>query len=193
MKKDSLDMLEFKRKLSQLDKTPVEMVGDLSEKKIKDLPVEKIDTKQLQQVKGSEALADTFSKIAKRRASRAVGQGRTQSSGIPGDTLDYTKLKQEFKAKEKAERDSRFAKALKKTGKLGAAIGPIGALAGAALAGSVDEALANAVIPGGIEGVGAGSDRPMEDDTAQVKMLSESATDPNLRRAALQELRNRGK
>lgn len=68
-------------------------------------------------------------------------------------------------------------------------LAPVGV--GAALAGSADEALADVVIPGGAESLGKDSDKQMEDDTPQVKMMAESATDHNVKRMALQELKNR--
>jgi hypothetical protein len=185
--------LDFEEKMKLLKNAPVEMNSDLSEKIIKDLPVERIDSKSSIPVNTGESIAKTFGKIAERRAARAVGQGRTQSSGIPGDVLDYNQLRKEYKLKQQQEKNSRLAKALKKSGKVAATLVPGLGVAGALMAGSADEALANAVIPGGIEGVGAGSDLPMEDDTAQIQTYAESATDPNLRRMALQELRNRGR
>jgi hypothetical protein len=185
--------LEFMQRLNELRNSPVEMDRSLADAMAKDLPVEHIDTRQIEKVKGPEGMAETFTRIAERRAARAVGQGRSQSSGIPGEVLDYNQLRKEYKAKQKQDRNSQLAKAFKKSGKLGAAIVPGLGVAGALMAGSADEALANAVVPGGIEGVGEGSDQPMQDDTAQVKTYAESATDPNLRRMALQELRNRGR
>jgi hypothetical protein len=184
MKKNPLDLLDFRQKIKQLDQSPVDMVGDFSEKVVKDLPVERIDTRQSAPLKKAD---DAMAEIAARRAAKPVAE----------NVYDAAEVKRQYIDKIKAEKRSGLAKALsgasKNTGKLGMALGPIGAIAGAALAGSADEALANAVIPGGIEGAGAGSDRPMEDDTAQVQMMADSATDPNIRRAALQELRNRGR
>ena len=186
--------LDFLENLKQLKKSPVEMKSDLSQKVAKDLPVDKIDKLQLQKVDSPNAMADTFNKIAHHRAARASAQGRTTSSGIPGEVLDYKKLKQEFKDKAKLEKNSRFAQALKKTGKLGAAIVPGIGVAGALMAGSADEALANTFVPGGIEGLGQGSDMPeYADDTGAVQAAAESAVDPNIRRMALQELKNRSR
>jgi hypothetical protein len=185
--------IDFMEKVKQLDKSPVQMNSNLGQEVVKDLPVEKIDTNQFQKVRSSDAMAETMAKVAERRAARAAGQGRSASSSIPGNALDYGQLRKEYAQKAKSEKAGKLAKAFAGKGKLGMAMGPIGALAGAALAGSADEAFANAVIPGGLEGVGAGSDMPMEDDTAQVEMAAQAATDPNMRRMALQELKNRSR
>ena len=200
--------IDFREKLKALKNAPVEMNSDLAEEVVKDLPVERINTKPVQKIDTGGAMGATMAKIAERRAARAQGQGRSTTSSTPGDTIDYSKFKKakdttesvydagaakkEYMTKLKAEKRGSLAKALTK-GKLGMAMGPIGALAGAALAGSADEALANAVIPGGIEGLGQGSDMAMEDDTAQVQMAAEAATDHNLRRMALQELKSRSR
>lgn len=68
-------------------------------------------------------------------------------------------------------------------------LAPVGV--GAALAGSADEALAETIIPGGLDSLGKDSDKQIEDDTPQIKMMAESANDPNVKRMALQELKNR--
>lgn len=80
---------------------------------------------------------------------------------------------------------------LRKLAKGSKAIGGIAAIPAAIMAGSADQAMADVLIPGGLEGAGEGSDMPMQDDTPQVEMMSNYATDPNMRRMALQELRSR--
>lgn len=83
--------------------------------------------------------------------------------------------------------------ALKSLLKSGTFKGLAPAAVGAAFAGSASDALADTVVPGGVESVGEGSDMPMMDDTPQVQMAAEAATDPNLKRAALKELRDRSR
>ena len=80
---------------------------------------------------------------------------------------------------------------MKKAGKGLGKLGMIGGLVGAGLAGSASDAMADVLVPGGVEGAGAGSDLPVQDDTAQINMLANSSTDPDLRKKALQELRKR--
>lgn len=104
----------------------------------------------------------------------------------PGNTLNYKDLLKEKKAINKLD-DAK--KLLKGGSKLGLAV----ALPAALMAGSASDAMADVIVPGGVEGLGEGSDMPMQDDTNQIKTYAESATDPNLRRMALQELRNRNR
>jgi hypothetical protein len=139
----------------------------------------------------------------------------------PSNTLDYKDLKKEYSTKRKQELAQKFAKAkdalpettsvvsklvdkmqetvratglddhLRKLAKGSKAIGGIAAIPAALMAGRADQAMADVLIPGGLEGAGEGSDIPMQDDTPQVEMMSNYATDPNMRRMALQELRSR--
>ena len=78
--------------------------------------------------------------------------------------------------------------------KIRSVVGPAVGVGGALLAGSADEALADTFVPGGVESLGKGSDLPQyADDTGAVQAAASSATDPNIRRMALQELKNRSR
>lgn len=190
---------DFLEQLKQLKNSPVEMNSDLTQNIAKDLPVDRINTRQLTPVGDSlSKIADTHKKIIDHRIARAVAQGTPpveESVLNYGDWLkpkvpsavetvyDAGAMKKEYQAMQKA------AKTAGRFGKKGlAAIGPIGAGIGAVLAGSAEDALAG-FVPGGVDSAGEGSDLPVEDDTAQIKMLAETATDPNVRRQAIQALR----
>lgn len=95
--------------------------------------------------------------------------------------------------KKVAEKGTQLDDFMRKLSKGSKAVGGVAAIPAALMAGSASDAMADAIIPGGVEGVGKGSDMPMQDDTNQIKTYAESATDPNLRRMALQELRNRNR
>lgn len=182
--------MDFREALNQLKKAPVEMNSDLRQSVAKDLPVEKIDKLQAAPIKSPQ---ETINKLAELRAKKQVSPvenvinyndfKKPSVQNLPEKIYDAGAAKREYEAMKKA---SSRAKSL---GKLGL----IGGLVGAGLAGSADEALANAVIPGGLEGAGAGSDQAMADETSQLEMMAQSATDPQVRKQALLELlKNRG-
>jgi hypothetical protein len=198
------ERIDFEQKLRQLKSAPVEMNSDLAQKVAKDLPVEHINTAPATKVKSSHlAMADIEAKIAERRAMADMARGKAPVQAAE-EVLDYSQFKKAPKQMVENVYDAGAAKkeyeAMKKTaksaGRLGkgalAAIGPIGAIGGALLAGSADEALANAVIPGGIEGLGAGSDQMLSpEELANVERTRElSAGEPmnQARLRAIQEM-----
>lgn len=150
--------LDFEQKIKQLKNAPVEMVGDLSQPGVKDLAVDKIDKIQSAPLKKAD---DAMAQIAAKRA----------ASAVPENVYDAGDMKRQYLEKMRAEKRGGLAKTLagkaKGLGKLGVALGPIGSIAGALMAGSADEALANTVIPGGIEGLGQGSDQMLSPEQEQ--------------------------
>jgi hypothetical protein len=187
---------EFRRKLQELKNAPISKGVNFSDYEVKDLPSNFIDNNKAIPIQNAEVNKAKIEALRqetnKKRLLAGMGVDTTM---LPEKEYDAGEMKRQYNIKKRLElaEDIKKRGKVPKIGKIAAAIGPIGALAGAALAGSADEALANAVIPGGLEGVGEGSDMPMQDDTQQIKTYSESASDPNLRRMALQELRNRSR
>lgn len=159
--------LDFEQKMKQLKNAPVEMVGDLSQPGVKDLAVDKIDKLQSAPLKKAD---DAMAQIAAKRA----------ASAVPENIYDAGDMKRQYLEKMRAEKRGGLAKSLagakKGLGKLGMALGPIGAIGGALMAGSADEALANTVIPGGIEGLGQGSDQMLSPEQEQSVEASRELT-----------------
>lgn len=174
---------------NELIKSPVKMNSDFADDVVKDLSVDKIKTEFTPIKNAAEAQAE----IAKKQALTALNKGKQPVE----DVLDYSQWLKKPKATNLPEKTINYNDirkdyaAMKKAGKGVGKLGVMGGLLAAGLAGTADEAFANAVIPGGLEGAGAGSDLSMQDDTPKLEMLSQSATDPEVRRAALLELKNR--
>ena len=173
--------------IKQLDRSPVPMNSDFSEKVVKDLPVDRIKSESIP----VKSLNEFQAEVAKRQALDALKQ--------PDNVLDYSDWLKKPKAADLPEKTINYNDIRKDYNKMKRAgtglkkLGMIGGLVGAGLAGSASDAMADVLVPGGVEGAGAGSDLPVQDDTAQINMLADSSTDPNIRRMALQELRNRGR
>jgi hypothetical protein len=173
--------------IKQLDRSPVPMNSDLAERVVKDLPVDRIKSESVP----VKSLNEFQAEVAKRQALDALKQ--------PDNVLDYSDWLKKPKAADLPEKTINYNdirkdyNKMKKAGKGLGKLGMIGGLVGAGLAGSASDAMADVLVPGGVEGAGAGSDLPVQDDTAQINMLADSSTDPNIRRMALQELRNRGR
>jgi hypothetical protein len=160
--------LDFEQKMKQLKNAPVEMSGELSSKMTKDLPVEHIDKLQSAPLKKAD---DAMAQIAAKRAAKVPAAEYVYDAG---------KEKADYIAKMRAEKRGGLAKTMagakKGLGKLGMTLGPIGAIGGALMAGSADEALANAVVPGGIEGLGQGSDQMLTPEQEQSVEASRELT-----------------
>jgi hypothetical protein len=189
---------DFQRLIKELENSPVEMNSNLSQEVKKDLPATVIKTKEVTPVESARiAQIKRDTEMQRRKSLQTIGEEDYSKTVIPTPekVYDAGEMKRQYELKKKEE----LAKALKnrgkmpKLGKLAATVVPGLGVAGALMAGSASDAMADAVIPGGVESLGEGSDLPMQDDTAQIKTYADSAMDPNLRRMALQELRNRGR
>lgn len=144
---------------------------------------EALDYKQLQKEYRQKRKQENARKLVKRVEDLKDNVGTKQ-------TLLEEAAEKAKKVLEKGTVTDDFMRKLAKGSK---AIGGIAAIPAALLAGRADQALADAVIPGGLEGAGEGSDMPMQDETPLIEMQARSAVDPNLRRMAIQELRNRSR
>lgn len=78
---------DYKNKLRKLDASSAEVVPDFQSAEVKDLPVDKINTKAPQSLTGIEAFR------ARQAVNSAAGEAKLAALGKIGDTINYSKFK----------------------------------------------------------------------------------------------------
>lgn len=158
------EQADFIEKMKRLKNAPVEMNSDLAQKVAKDLPVDKIDTRQ--SVKITSAPDFAAQKIINEANSAARKTGEVV---VPDNSYDAGAMKKEYEQMKRAESDKKIYgtkapvdldyNSFRKTGlrKLAAAVPLLGTgLAGLAAINSPDASagVMDAIIPGGLESTG---------------------------------------